>query len=136
MSNKITSLSEEFRISTFLSGLRDELRIIVIMFRSSTLSAAFGLARLQEEEVGRRHHKPSRQANTNHTNNTITNYLPAPHRQTPLKLSAPNSNTNPFQKLPAPQNTQTYNQNFPKKYPLPIKRLTASQMQERRDKGL
>ena len=55
LSNKITDLSEEFRISTFLSGLRDELRIIVTMFRPNTLSAAFGLAKLQEEEVGRRH---------------------------------------------------------------------------------
>ncbi|KAB5524458.1 hypothetical protein DKX38_022207 [Salix brachista] len=42
LSNKITDLSEEFRISTFLSGLRDELRIIVTMFRPNTLSAAFG----------------------------------------------------------------------------------------------
>jgi len=46
LSNKISGVSEEFRISTFLSGLKDELRIIVTMFKSNTLVVAFGLARL------------------------------------------------------------------------------------------
>lgn len=54
LSNKISGLTEEFRISTFLSGLKDDLRIMVTMFKPSTLSAAFSLARLQEEEVIRR----------------------------------------------------------------------------------
>ena len=85
LSNKINGVSEEFRISTFLSGLRDELRIMVTMFRPTTLSAAFGLARLQEEEVGRRVH-PVRNQNTSH-NNT---YLPSYPRQTPMRLPAPN----------------------------------------------
>ena len=44
LSNKINGVSEEFRISTFLSGLKDELRIIVTMFKPNTLVAAFGLA--------------------------------------------------------------------------------------------
>ena len=49
LSNKINRVSEEFCIHTFLSGLKDELRIIVTMFKPNTLAAAFGLARLQEE---------------------------------------------------------------------------------------
>lgn len=52
LSNKNTRV----RISTFLSGLRDELRIIVTIFKPTTLLAAFGLARLQEEEVWRINH--------------------------------------------------------------------------------
>ena len=56
LSNKINGVSEEFRISTFLSGLKDELRIIVTMFKPNTLDAAFGLAQLQEEEVTRKQH--------------------------------------------------------------------------------
>lgn len=38
-SNKKTGVSEEFHISTFLSGLRDKLRIIVVMFKPTILSA-------------------------------------------------------------------------------------------------
>lgn len=51
LSNKINGVSEEFRISTFLGSLREKLRIIVTMFKPTTLSTAFGLARLQEENV-------------------------------------------------------------------------------------
>lgn len=46
MSNKIIRVSEEFRISTFLSGLKEELRVIATMFKLQTLRAIFGLARL------------------------------------------------------------------------------------------
>jgi hypothetical protein len=38
-------------VNTFLSGLKDELCIVVTMLRRTTLPAAFGLARLQEDEV-------------------------------------------------------------------------------------
>ena len=54
LSNKVHGVNEEFRISTFLSGLKDELRIMVTMFKPNTLAATFGLARLQEEEVNRK----------------------------------------------------------------------------------
>lgn len=50
LSYKITGISEKFRIITFLNRLRDELWIIVTMFKPNTLFVAFGLARLQEEE--------------------------------------------------------------------------------------
>jgi hypothetical protein len=51
LSNKIQGLSEEFKVSTFLSGLREEVRITVTMLKPRNLTTAFGLARLQEEEV-------------------------------------------------------------------------------------
>ena len=89
LSNKIGGLTEEFRISTFLSGLKDELRITVTMFKPNTLAAAFGLARLQEEEVSRKQltyrNNPNNSYNTTYktplktpTQNTI-NRLPPPH---------------------------------------------------------
>jgi hypothetical protein len=51
LSNKIPSLTEEFKVSTFLSGLNEEIRITVTMLKPKDLTTAFGLARLQEEEV-------------------------------------------------------------------------------------
>lgn len=56
LSNKVTEVCEEFCISTFLSGLKEELRIIMTMFKPQSLPAAFGLARLQEDQVWRRNH--------------------------------------------------------------------------------
>ena len=85
MSNKINGVSEDFRISTFLSGLK-ELQIIVTMFKPNTLASAFGLARLQEEEVNRKQY-PYR---NNQTQNT-------PTFKFPLKSLAQNPST----KLPA-----------------------------------
>ena len=101
------------------------------MFRPNTLSAAFGLARLQEEEVGRRYH-PIRHTNTNTYQHNNHNIPPYP-RQTPLRLLAPNHT---IPKFPVPPNLPQNNQTFQKEVPLPIKRLNASQMQERREKGL
>ncbi|XP_041001674.1 uncharacterized protein LOC121247377 [Juglans microcarpa x Juglans regia] len=125
LSNKITGVSEEFRISTFLSGLRDELRIIVTIFKPTTLSAAFGLARLQEEEVGRKQYPYQ----TPHIQN---NPHPNTHKPAPLKLPGPN----PVPRLPAPPPNSQPNPIPPTRYPFSIKRLSPSQMQEMRDKGL
>ncbi|KAA8549923.1 hypothetical protein F0562_001607 [Nyssa sinensis] len=133
LSNKISGVSEEFRISTFLSGLKDELRIIVTMFKPNTLAAAFGLARLQEEEVTRKQY-PYR--NTQAQNSPYTpSSKPTPLRlpgQNPIpRLPAPN----PVLRLPAPQNPRP-SPPFQRRNPYPIKRISPNQMQERREKGL
>lgn len=47
-------MSEEFKVSTFLSGLEEEIRITVTMLKPNALTTTFGLTRLQEEEVSRR----------------------------------------------------------------------------------
>jgi hypothetical protein len=44
-------MSEEFKVSTFLSGLKEEVRIIVTVLKPNALTIAFRPARLQEEEV-------------------------------------------------------------------------------------
>lgn len=51
-SNQIFWISKEFRINNFLSGFRDDLWIIATMLiKPNTLSKAFRLAHLQEEDV-------------------------------------------------------------------------------------
>ena len=49
LSNRIRNLSESHKLSCFLSGLRDEVRLAVRMQNPRTLSAAFGLAKIQEK---------------------------------------------------------------------------------------
>jgi hypothetical protein len=56
LSNRISGLTEEFRVHTFLSGLKEKIRIMVTMLKPNCLLAAFGLTRLQEQEVLRRDH--------------------------------------------------------------------------------
>ncbi|KAF5463169.1 hypothetical protein F2P56_019105 [Juglans regia] len=127
LSNKIKGLTEEFRISTFISGLRDDLKIMVTMFKPNTISAAFGLAKLQEEEVARRSRTaPNRTQNPFlPTHNNLPKIPPAPPV---FRLPAPT--TRPENRIPqAP-----YNPN--RKPMMPIKRITPIQMQERREKGL
>ncbi|XP_041020419.1 uncharacterized protein LOC121262051 [Juglans microcarpa x Juglans regia] len=42
LSNRIRGPTEEFRISTFISGLREDLKITVTVFKPNSLSATFG----------------------------------------------------------------------------------------------
>lgn len=44
LANRTCGLSEEFFISCFISGLKDEIRTGVQMFKSTTLTQAIGLA--------------------------------------------------------------------------------------------
>ena len=49
LSNRIKNLPESHKLSCFLNGLRDEIRLAVRMQNPRTLSAAFGLDKIQEE---------------------------------------------------------------------------------------
>lgn len=133
LSNRINGLSEDFRIHTFLSELKDELKILVTMLKPTTLPTAFGLARLQAEEVLRR--------NCTYRNNSwsssSTNYQ-ATQQFYPRLTPPPN-----VPRLPAPNNpsqNQNTNPTYPNPYNrrpnLPIRRVTPNQMQERREKGI
>ena len=51
LSNRIRDLSENHKLSCFLSGLRDEIRLPIKMLNPKTLNEAFGLAKIQEEYV-------------------------------------------------------------------------------------
>ena len=49
LSNRIKGLSATHKLSCFLSGLRDEIRLPVRMLSPKSLNEAFGLAKIQEE---------------------------------------------------------------------------------------
>jgi hypothetical protein len=49
--NRLWGISEKNRLSCFLSGLKDEIRLPDWMLNPSTLAAAFGLAKMQEEYI-------------------------------------------------------------------------------------
>lgn len=79
--NKITGLRGRFALVLFFSGLKDDLRIVVNMFKPTILSTTFGLARLQDEEVWRR----------NKSYRTITPIShPIPHQANYIMASWPN----------------------------------------------
>ncbi|XP_041009333.1 uncharacterized protein LOC121253378 [Juglans microcarpa x Juglans regia] len=127
LSNKIKGLSDEFRNSTFISGLRDDLKIMVTMLKPNTISAAFGLAKSQEEEVAwRSRAAPNRTQNPSQPTQT---YLPKlPPAPPILILPAP---------LHRPENITPQIPYNPNRKPImPIKRITPTQMQERRETGL
>ena len=49
LSNRIKGLSAAHKLSYFLSGLRDEIRLPMRMLNPKSLNEAFGLAKIQEE---------------------------------------------------------------------------------------
>ena len=49
LSNKITGLSDSHKLSYFLSGLKDEVRLPLKMLHPKNLNEAFGLAKILEE---------------------------------------------------------------------------------------
>jgi hypothetical protein len=49
LSNRLRRLSDAYKLSCFLSGLKDEVRFPLRMLSPHTLVVAFGLAKLQEE---------------------------------------------------------------------------------------
>lgn len=51
LANKTNGLSEEFYVSCFVSGLKEEIYAGVKIFQPRTISQAMGLARLQEETM-------------------------------------------------------------------------------------
>ena len=55
LSNRIKGLSYSNKLSCFLSGLKDEVRLLVKMFNPKNLNEAFGLAKIQEEYLNSNH---------------------------------------------------------------------------------
>ncbi|RVW59679.1 Transposon Tf2-8 polyprotein [Vitis vinifera] len=51
LSNQLRGLAESYKLSCFLSGLREDIRFMVRMLNPSNLHIAFGLAKMQEENV-------------------------------------------------------------------------------------
>lgn len=76
-SNRLRELSESYKLSYFLSGLRDDIRLPIRMFKLDSLLTAYSLAKIQEHVgVTKRSYKgslplsdqvASKQPLTNHT---------------------------------------------------------------------
>lgn len=49
--NRLKGLSEKYKLSYFLSGLRDQIRFHVRMLSPINLSVTFGLTKIQEEYI-------------------------------------------------------------------------------------
>jgi hypothetical protein len=92
LSNRIPSLTEDFRVSSFVSGLKEEVRLMVTMLKPKTLPNAFGLARLQEQEINRRNRNPK---NQNWPSNTSYSKLPTPTYSSKPIHNQPSSNPSP-----------------------------------------
>lgn len=50
LSNRLRGLSEVYKLSCFLSGLRDDIRLPIRMFTPSNLMTAYSIAKRQEEK--------------------------------------------------------------------------------------
>jgi hypothetical protein len=51
LSNRVRGIDDHNKHNNFLSGLKDEIRLLVRMFNLQSLLVAYGLAKLQEEHV-------------------------------------------------------------------------------------
>ena len=106
ISNRVRSLSEPHKLSCFLSGLKDEVRLPVRMLGPKNLNEAFGLAKMQEE------------------------YLWSCRRSSKI----PHDGSRPsILGIPKPKNSISTSESRTK---VPLQRLTAAHMEERRKKGL
>uniref|UniRef100_A0A2N9J8Y4 Reverse transcriptase n=1 Tax=Fagus sylvatica TaxID=28930 RepID=A0A2N9J8Y4_FAGSY len=113
LSNRIRNLSEPHKLSCFMSGLRDDVRLAVKMQGPRGLGEAYALAKIQEEYLAtcRRGYRPG-------FDNNRSNWQSTPFAQ-PGKgeLKTPDTRISP-------------------KPPVIVQKLTPMQMSERRKKGL
>jgi len=114
LSNRLRGVSDKNRLSCFLSGLKDDIRLPLRMLNPVTLAAAFGLAKLQEEYLlSSRRFLRSRSRSYSYSKQ--------------LPWAAPGASSS------APPSSLSL-QCSPSS--VPIQKLTPAQMKERRDKGL
>jgi hypothetical protein len=114
LSNHLRGVFEKNRLSCFLSGLKDDIRLPLQMLNLVTLAAAFGLAKLQEEYLlSSRRFLRSRSRSYSYSKQ--------------LPWAAPGASSS------APPSSLSL-QCSPSS--VPIQKLTPAQMKERRDKGL
>ncbi|KAF5466832.1 hypothetical protein F2P56_016722, partial [Juglans regia] len=114
LSNRLRGLSEIYKLSCFLSGLKDDIRLSVKMFKPTDLLAAYGLAKMQEEK----------------------NFLQKkpPYRNSPYQTATQNHQP-PYLKPAHQSQTIDSHLNYPKAI-VPVHKISPNEMRERRSKGL
>ncbi|KAI4305619.1 hypothetical protein L6164_028975 [Bauhinia variegata] len=120
LANRITGLPPSSYLSCFISGLKPHIRREVLAFQPNSLSQAISLAKLQESKF----------LDSNPTS-TLRRYDPTSSRSQPA----------PFSLVPSKPPYKTTSSNITQtpitpNSPLPIRKLTAAELQERREKGL
>jgi hypothetical protein len=107
-SNRVRGCDDMNKLSCFLGGLKEEIRLPVKMFNPPTLLIAYGLAKMQEEHVlsARRFRSPN--------------------------LNFPNSSVQKFGGGHSSQQHGVISQ----KPIIPVQKISQAQMEERRKKGL
>ena len=95
LSNRIKELPGKHKLSCFLSGLKDEIRLPVKMLNPPNLGVAFGLAKIQEEYLSASKRGTKLWGEAQISNPSI---LDPPPTKNDLNSSKP-----PFQKIPVAQ---------------------------------
>lgn len=115
LSNCLRGTSDKNRLSFFLSGLKDEIRLPLRMLNPVTLATAFDLTKFQEEYILSTH-RSSRPTTASY------NFSKS------LSWSSPGSSSTPADpsSLPLQRSASVF----------PVQKLSPAQMKERRDKGL
>lgn len=132
LSKRIPGLIEEFQVSSFISGLMEEVQIMVTMLRPTTLPNAFGLARLQEQEIYRRNRITKPQ--TFGSNPSYPKATPSPYSTKPNNYQP--TSTPQSQPYPNRNTSYPYTNNPTRKPTMPVRRISPSQMQERLERWL
>uniref|UniRef100_A0A2N9HKA3 RNA-directed DNA polymerase n=1 Tax=Fagus sylvatica TaxID=28930 RepID=A0A2N9HKA3_FAGSY len=115
ISNRIRNLSDMHKLSCFMSGLKDEIRLAVKMQGPRNLSEAYALAKIQEEYLITCKRSQRSQYEGNRSNWSQQNLIPGNARVESKGIESRQLNPKP---------------------PLPVQKLTPVQMSERRKKGL
>lgn len=124
LGNRVFGLPPEALLNCFVSGLLPEIRHELAVLKPSTITQAIGLAKLVESKIKEAKGRPTRPATSSSTN--ISNSSPhASKYHTSAQIT--NKTT-----ISPTTNSTTPTTNSK----LPIRRLTATQMQERRAQGL
>jgi hypothetical protein len=112
LSNRVRGVDDHNRVSCFLGGLKDDIRLPVCMFKPQTLLVAYGLAKVQEEYVltGKRYRGATGNFSSSHN---FANNMPR---------SGGFMNQNSAIGTP--------------KVVVPVQKIFQQQMEERRKKGL
>lgn len=77
--NRVRGLSESFKLSFFLNGLKEELKLTVKMMYPTSVSSAYALAKLQEENIQITKRALSKAFTQHPVKPRVTNWTPKPN---------------------------------------------------------
>jgi hypothetical protein len=136
---KVHRLPDEHKLSYFLGGLKNKIRLPVRIFNPKTLVEAYSLARIQEEclsNLTKGLRPPWRLAPFSSSNRSMSSELLISEGKGPPLRAHPLTHNQPSAAF---QVRHGYNQNKgpnPNQALVPVQRVTQAQMEDRRNRGL